>query len=65
MGSDIKDVVRNQIRQSTWMDGQTRRMSLEKLANMKQEFIKPDWYSDEAIDRYYEGVSTLLRKEIF
>ncbi|XP_020296562.1 neprilysin-like [Pseudomyrmex gracilis] len=53
---DITNVVREQLRHSTWMDESTRKASLEKLANMRREVIKPDWYSDEAIDRYYKDL---------
>lgn len=45
------------------MDEPTKEMALEKLEYMKQEFFKPDWNSDEAIDRYYKDVSTFSERE--
>ncbi|XP_020278890.1 neprilysin-like [Pseudomyrmex gracilis] len=60
ISTDIKSVVHQQIRNTTWMDEPTRDAALEKLEYMKYDFIKPEWFSDEAIDRYYQdfNVST-------
>ncbi|XP_020297906.1 membrane metallo-endopeptidase-like 1 isoform X2 [Pseudomyrmex gracilis] len=55
--TDIKSVVHQQIRNATWMDGPTKEAAVEKLTSMKHEFFKPDWYSDEAIDRYYKDLN--------
>lgn len=63
IGLDVKDAVSQLIRNSTWMDEPTKETALKKLAFMEQEFIEPSWYSDEAINRYYEGVSTLPEEE--
>ncbi|XP_020278847.1 membrane metallo-endopeptidase-like 1 isoform X2 [Pseudomyrmex gracilis] len=57
ISTDIINVVRQQIRNITWMDEPTKKMALEKLEYMKQEFFKPDWNSDEAIDRYYKDLN--------
>ncbi|XP_020278779.1 neprilysin-like [Pseudomyrmex gracilis] len=58
--TDIKDAIRQQIQNVTWMDEPTRVASLEKLEYMRHEFFKPDWYSDEAIDGYYEDLNITM-----
>ncbi|XP_020295093.1 membrane metallo-endopeptidase-like 1 isoform X3 [Pseudomyrmex gracilis] len=55
--TNIKSVVHQQIGNATWMDEPTKEAAVEKLTSMKHEFFKPDWYSDEAIDRYYEDLN--------
>ena len=57
--TNIKNVVRTQISESTWMDETTKKVSLEKLAYMQMQSLVPDWYSNEAIDKYYNDVSQL------
>lgn len=57
MVTDIADVVREQIKASTWMDEHTKKVSLEKLKSMRKQILIPDWFSNEAIDKYYRGVS--------
>lgn len=47
------------------MDESTRVTYLKELINMRHEFIRPEWYSDEAIDRYYKNVGTLIRIKMF
>ncbi|XP_020296570.1 neprilysin-like [Pseudomyrmex gracilis] len=58
--TDVESAVRQQIQNVTWMDEPTRVASLEKLAHMNYAFFKPDWYSDEAIDRYYENLNVSM-----
>lgn len=60
MVTDIADVVRGQIIASTWMDESTKKVSLEKLKTMRKQLLIPDWFNNEAIDKYYNGVSTLV-----
>lgn len=60
MITDIVNVVRGQITASTWMDEPTKKVSLEKLKSMRKQLLIPDWFSNEAIDKYYDGVSTLI-----
>ncbi|XP_020299310.1 endothelin-converting enzyme 2-like, partial [Pseudomyrmex gracilis] len=55
--TNVKDAIRKQIENSTWMDEPTKKTYLERLMYMKHEFIMPEWYNDEAIDRYYENIS--------
>ncbi|XP_020296278.1 membrane metallo-endopeptidase-like 1 [Pseudomyrmex gracilis] len=55
--TDITSVLHQQIRNATWMDEPTKEAAVEKLTYMKHEFFWPDWYSDEAIDRYYEDLN--------
>ncbi|XP_020296566.1 endothelin-converting enzyme 1-like isoform X2 [Pseudomyrmex gracilis] len=57
IAADVHNVVREQIRNSTWVDQGTKEAFLEKLEHIKYEFIKPEWFSDEAIDRFYEGLN--------
>ncbi|XP_020292784.1 endothelin-converting enzyme 1-like [Pseudomyrmex gracilis] len=55
--TNVKNAIREQIENSAWMDEPIRETYLERLTYMKHEFIMPEWYNDEAIDRYYENVS--------
>lgn len=41
------------------MDEATKKVSLEKLAHMRKQISTPEWYTDEAVDKYYDGVSRL------
>lgn len=61
MITDIANVVREQIKVSTWMDDPTKKVSLEKLKSMRKQILTPDWFSNEAIDKYYDDVSILMR----
>lgn len=54
---DIANVVREQITASTWMDEPTKKVSLEKLDSMREQILIPEWYSNEAIDKYYNGLT--------
>ncbi|XP_020296573.1 membrane metallo-endopeptidase-like 1 [Pseudomyrmex gracilis] len=54
---DIYNVVREQIHNCGWTDEYNKELFLEKLEHIKFEFIKPEWYSDEAIDRFYEDLN--------
>ncbi|KMQ96994.1 neutral endopeptidase [Lasius niger] len=55
--TNIEDVVGSQISASTWMDETTKKASLEKLAYMRMQVLTPDWYSNKAIDKYYNGLT--------
>ncbi|XP_067204111.1 neprilysin-1-like [Linepithema humile] len=57
MITNIANVVREQIKESTWMDQPTKKASLEKLALMRKQVLTPDWYSNKAIDKYYNGLT--------
>ncbi|XP_011876235.1 PREDICTED: endothelin-converting enzyme 1-like [Vollenhovia emeryi] len=57
MVTDIANVVREQITASTWMDEPTKKVSLEKLQTMKKQLLIPDWFNNEAIDKYYDGLT--------
>ncbi|XP_024875527.1 endothelin-converting enzyme homolog [Temnothorax curvispinosus] len=57
MITDIANVVRGQIRASTWMDEPTKEASLEKLKSMGKQILLPNWFSNEAIDKYYNGLA--------
>lgn len=46
------------------MDETTKKASLEKLAYMRMQVLTPDWYSNKAIDKYYNGVSIYIDKMI-
>ncbi|XP_020299074.1 neprilysin-like isoform X1 [Pseudomyrmex gracilis] len=58
--TDVQSSVRQQIQKVTWMDEPTKVASLEKFAHMNFGFFKPDWYSDEAIARYYENLNVSM-----
>ncbi|XP_070152530.1 endothelin-converting enzyme 1-like [Polyergus mexicanus] len=55
--TNIEDVVREQISASIWMDEATTKASLEKLSYMRMQVLTPDWYSNKAIDKYYNGLT--------
>lgn len=58
---DVEYVVYHHIKNCLWMDSVTEQASLEKLAAIKYELVKPD--SDD-INNYYENVSTLIKRTI-
>ncbi|XP_072755626.1 endothelin-converting enzyme 1-like [Anoplolepis gracilipes] len=55
--TNIENAVGESISGSTWMDETTKKASLEKLAYMKMQVLTPNWYSNEAIDKYYNGLT--------
>ncbi|XP_024875528.1 endothelin-converting enzyme 2-like [Temnothorax curvispinosus] len=57
MITDIANVVRGQITATTWMDEPTKKASLEKLNSMRKQILLPNWFSNEAIDKYYDGLA--------
>ncbi|XP_020292788.1 membrane metallo-endopeptidase-like 1 [Pseudomyrmex gracilis] len=54
---NVRETIYEQIENSTWIDEPTKTSLIKTLMYIKHEFIMPDWYSDEAIDRYYEGMN--------
>jgi len=58
MIDDIQKEVEYQIKESEWMDEDTKDFALAKLVNMKKYLGYPDWYKNTTIfKRYFHGVS--------
>jgi len=58
MMDDIQKEVEYQIKESDWMDENTKDFVLAKLVNMEKFIGYPDWYRNNTIvKRYYQGVS--------
>lgn len=61
MIDDIQKEVEYQIKESTWMDGDTKHFILDKLVAMKNWVGYPDWYHNTTLlKRYFQGVISLL-----
>ncbi|XP_020278382.1 neprilysin-1-like [Pseudomyrmex gracilis] len=57
MVDDIQKEVEYQIKESDWMDEDTKDYVLAKLLNMKQYIGYPEWYkNDTIIKRYFQGL---------
>lgn len=61
MIDDIQKEVEYQIKESTWMDEDTKHFVLDKLVAMKNMVGHPDWYlNDTAVQYYFQGVILLI-----
>ncbi|XP_039303855.1 endothelin-converting enzyme 1 [Solenopsis invicta] len=57
MMDDIQKEVEYQIKESDWLDEDTKDFVLEKLVNMKKFIGYPDWYrNDTIVKRYFQGL---------
>ncbi|XP_012534425.1 endothelin-converting enzyme 1 [Monomorium pharaonis] len=57
MMDDIQKEVEYQIKESEWMDEDTKDFVLAKLVNMKKFIGYPDWYrNDTIVKRYFQGL---------
>lgn len=58
MVDDIQKEVEYLIKESDWMDDDTKDFVLAKLVNMDKLIGYPDWYRNSTIvKRYFQGVS--------
>lgn len=58
MVDDIQKEVEYQIKESDWLDEDTKDYVFAKLVNMKKYIGYPDWYrNDTIVKRYFQGVS--------
>lgn len=58
MMDDIQKEIEYQIKESDWMNEDTKDFVLMKLVNMKKFIGYPDWYRNNTIvKRYLQGVS--------
>lgn len=44
------------IRQSTWLDNETKTLATEKIDAMLMVFGQPDGHNDDSVDDYYSDV---------
>ncbi|OAD62945.1 Membrane metallo-endopeptidase-like 1 [Eufriesea mexicana] len=60
MIDDIQKEVEYQIKESTWMNDDTKHFILDKLVHMKNWVGYPSWYRNETlVKRYFQGVDIL------
>lgn len=60
MINDIQKEMEHLIRESNWMEENTKNSTLLKLMDMKKFIGYPEWYKDTAImGQYFHGVSYL------
>lgn len=60
MVDDIQKEVEYQIKESDWLDEETKDHVFGKLVNMKKYIGYPNWYRNNTIvKRYFQGVSFL------
>jgi predicted metalloendopeptidase len=63
MLSDIRVSFNRLVRDTTWMDWETKEKTLEKSMNMKSLIGFPDWLMNKtSIEEFYGGVSYLRKK---
>lgn len=57
MIDDIQKEVEYQIKESTWIDEDTKHFVLDKLVHMENMIGYPDWFHNStAVKRYFQGV---------
>lgn len=58
MIDDIQKEVEYQIKESTWMNDDTKHFILDKLVNMKNLVGYPSWYKNTTmVKQYFQGVT--------